>query len=62
MYYTRELAPSWIACGEVKVLKKKKNFSKIVRKEERSPVRGHELGKLFSPPPEKEDRGDLRIT
>jgi len=32
-----------------------------VRKEERSPVRGHELGKPFSPPPEKEDRGDLRI-
>ncbi len=26
MYYTRELAPSWIACGEVKVLKKEKNF------------------------------------
>ena len=24
MYYTRELAPSWIACGEVKVLKKVK--------------------------------------
>ena len=60
MYYTRELAPSWIACGEVKVLKKEKN-PKIVRKEERSPERGHELGKLFSLPPEKEDRGDLRI-
>ena len=60
MYYTRELAPSWIACGEVKVLKKVKN-SKIVRKEERSPVRGHELGKPFSPPLEKEDRSDPRI-
>ena len=24
MYYTRELAPSWIACDEVKVLKKVK--------------------------------------
>ena len=61
MYYTRELAPSWIACGEVKVLKKEKN-SKIVRKKERSLVRGHELRKPFSPPPEKEDRSDPRIT
>ncbi len=61
MYYTRELAPLWIAYGEVKVLKKIKN-PKIVRMEERSPVRGHELGKPFSSPPEKEDKGDLRIT
>ncbi len=28
MYYTRELAPSWIAYGEVKVLKKFKNSEK----------------------------------
>ena len=60
MYYTRELAPSWIACGEVKVLKKVKN-SKRVRKEERSPERGHELEKPFSLSPEKEDRSNLRI-
>jgi len=33
-----------------------------VRKEKRSLVRGHELGKPFSPSPEKEDRSDLRIT
>jgi len=58
MYYMRELAPSWIACGKVKVLKKVKN-SKIMRKEERSLVRRHELGKLSSPPLEKEDKGML---
>jgi len=56
----RESTPSWIACGEVKVLKKVKN-SKIVRKEERSLVREHELGRPFSPLPEKEDRSDPRI-
>ena len=60
MYYTRELAPLWIAFGEVKVLKKIKN-PKIVRKEERSPVREHDLGRSFSLLPEKEDRSDLRI-
>jgi len=32
-----------------------------VRKEGRSPIRGHELGKSFSPPSEKEDRSNLRI-
>ncbi len=32
---------------------------KIVRKEERSPVRGHNLGKLSSPPLEKEDKNML---
>ena len=59
MYYTRELAPLWIAYGEVKVLKKEN--TKIVRKEERSPVREHDLRKPFSPPPEKKDRSDPRI-
>jgi len=32
-----------------------------VRKEEKSPVRGYELGKLFSLPPKKEDRSNPRI-
>jgi len=32
-----------------------------VRKKERSPLRGHELGKPFFLSPEKEDRSDLRI-
>src|SRR6266498_611450 len=61
IYYTRELAPLWIAYSEVKVLKKVKNLKKV-RKEKRSPVRGHELGRLFSLSPEKEDKGDRRIT
>ena len=33
-----------------------------MRKEKRRPVRGYELGRPFSPPPEKEDRSDPRIT
>ena len=44
----------------MKVLKKVKN-PKTVRKKKRSPVREHELGRPFSPPPEKEDRSDPRI-
>ena len=60
MYYTRELAPLWIAYGKVKVLKKVK-IPKIVRKKERSLVRGHELGNPSSPPLKKEDRSDLKI-
>jgi len=57
IFYTREIAPLWIAYGEVKVLKKVKIQKKIVRKEERSPVRGYELGKPSSPPLKKEDKG-----
>ena len=33
-----------------------------MRKKERSPVKGHEIGKLSSLPLEEEDRSDLRIT
>jgi len=60
MYYTRELTLLWIVYGEVKVLKKVK-IQKKVRKEERSPIRGHELERSFSLPPEEEDRSDPRI-
>ena len=60
MYYTRKLALLWIAFSEMKALKKLKN-SKIVKKKERSPVRGYELGRPFSLPSEKKDRSDPRI-
>ena len=32
-----------------------------MRKKERSPVKGHEIGKLSSLPLEEEDRSDLKI-
>ncbi len=60
MYYTREIAPLWLAYGEVKVLKKAKILKKV-RKKKRNQVKGHELGKPSSLLSEKEDKSDLKI-
>jgi len=59
MYYMRKLAPLWIAYDGWK--SQESQNLKIVRKKERSSVRGYELEKPSFLLLENENRSDLRI-